>query len=167
MQTIWELTQNCITSTLSCDWAALDRDTAHRYPVIWCSHISVSPACHNWVTWLTTASQQLTLLPAVRNKALSQAPPPWRYNVMPWWRHIRNITSFWNLDLDTLSDVKTTGKYWVNFVVLTWRDQNNASYGPPHLHRGASGRTQSMFFLSVNRFRICQTWPRSYLGHLL
>ena len=40
---------------------------------------------------------------------------------MPWWRHIQNITRFRNIKLDTLRDVKTTGKYWLNFVFLTLR----------------------------------------------
>ena len=59
MQTIWELSHNCITSTFSRDCAA---DTAHRYPVIQCSKFSVSSACQNRVTWLATSAQQLTLL---------------------------------------------------------------------------------------------------------
>ena len=57
----------------------------------------------------------------VRNKTLCQAPPLWRHNAMPWWRHVQNITRFRNIKLDTLRDVKTTSKYWLNFVFLTLR----------------------------------------------
>ena len=95
-------------SILSRDWAALGRDTAHSKPVIQRSKFSVSPACHNQVTWLATSAQQLTLLAVARSKQLCQAPPPWRHNAMPWWRHLQNITGFRNLELDSLSDVKST-----------------------------------------------------------
>ena len=35
---------------------------------------------------------------------------------IPWWRHIQNISSFWNVELDTY--VKTTGRCWLKFVVF-------------------------------------------------
>ena len=82
------------------------------------SKFSVSPACHNQVTWLATSAQQLTLLAVARSKQLCQAPRPWRHNATPRRRHLQNIAGFRNLELDTLSDVKSTGKYWLNFVIL-------------------------------------------------
>ena len=39
------------------------------------------------------------------------------------WRHIHNISSNENPEFNTLRDVETTGKYWVNFVVLQSRDK--------------------------------------------
>ena len=41
------------------------------------------------------------LPPVIRNKALCQEAL-----LSPWWRHIQNIISFQNLELDTLSKVK-------------------------------------------------------------
>ena len=81
---------------LSRDWAAPDHDTALSYPVIRRSKFSVSPACHNRITWLATSAKQLTLLAVVRSKQLCQAPRPWRHNATPWRRHIQNITVFRN-----------------------------------------------------------------------
>ena len=115
---------NTCSIVLSRYWAAPDRDTAHSYPVIRRSKFSVSPACHNRVTWLATSAQQLTLLAVVRSKQLCQAPRPWRHNATPWRRHIQNIAGFRNSELDTLSDVKFTGKYLLNFGFLTSRDKN-------------------------------------------
>ena len=103
---------------LSRDWATVVCDKAHSYPVIRRSKFLVSPAYH---TWLATSAQYLMLLAVLRNKALCQAPSPWYYNTIPWWRHIWN--SFRNLELDTLIDVKTTGKDWLNFILLTSRDK--------------------------------------------
>ena len=109
---------------LSRDWAALDRDAAHSVPVIRRSKFSVSPACHNQVTWLATSAQQLTLLAVAKSKQLCQEPRPCRHYATPWRRHLQNITVFRNLELDTFRDVKSTGKYWLNFVFLTSRDTN-------------------------------------------
>ena len=112
--------------------------------MLWRSKFSVSPVYHNWVMWWATAAQQLTLLAVVRNRPLCQAPPPWRYTAVSRWRHIQNIKCLWNLVINTLSDVKTTGKYWLNFVVLTSRDKNKNCvvtwYGAPDLPRGVSSR---------------------------
>ena len=38
--------------------------------------------------------------------------------------HLQNFTGFRNLELDMLSDVKSTGEYWLIFVFLTSRDKN-------------------------------------------
>ena len=76
----------------------------------------------------SNSAEQLTLLPVVRNRPLCQAPPPWRHNAVPRWRHIQNITKFWNLAMDTLRDVKSTGKFWLNFAVLISRDKNKTVY---------------------------------------
>ena len=38
--------------------------------------------------------------------------------------HKLKMPGFWNLESNTLNDVKTTGKYWLNFVVLALRDEN-------------------------------------------
>ena len=84
------------------DWVALDR-TAHSYPMILCSKLFVSPTCQNQATWFIMSAQQLTLLAIVRNKPLSQAPPLWCHNALPWWRHIQNNASFRNLELNTLT----------------------------------------------------------------
>ena len=70
---------------------------------------------------------------------LWQAPPPWRQNAISWRRHIRNITSFRNFESETLSDVKSMDKYWLNFVFLTSQDKNKTVqlwYGPPDIPRG-------------------------------
>ena len=66
--------------------------------------------------------QQLTLLAVVRSKQLGPASRPWRHYATPWRRHLQNITDFRNLKLDTFSDVKSKGKYWLNFVFLTSRE---------------------------------------------
>ena len=104
---------------------------------------SKSPACHKRATCLATSAQQFTLLTIVRKKALCQAPPPWRHNAIPRLRHIQNTASFWNLELDTLSDIKTTGKYWLNFVfwhhgikinrVVSWYDPPDLTREPYHV----------------------------------
>ena len=107
------------------------------------SKFSVSPACQNRVTWLATSANLLALLAVVRIKPLCQAPLPWHHNAISWWHHIQNITSFRNLESDTLSNVINTGKYWLHFVVLTSRDKNKtvvAWYSPPDLPRGVRGR---------------------------
>ena len=90
--------------------------------MIRCSIFFVSPACHNRVTWLASSAQQLTLLAVVRKRSLWQAPPPWRHNTLPWWRHIQNSTSFRNLELDTLSDVKTQVQVIIDWILFTSRD---------------------------------------------
>ena len=74
--------------------------------------------------YLASSAQELQLLAVIRYKALCQAPPPWRHNAIPPCRHIYNITSFRNLELDTLGDVKTTSKYWLSFVFLVSWDKN-------------------------------------------
>ena len=76
------------------------------------SKFSVSPACHNQVTWLATAAQQLTLLAVARSKQLCQAPRPWHHNATSWQRHLQNITDFRNLELDTLTYHVTTQFYY-------------------------------------------------------
>ena len=53
--------------SLSRDWAALDHDSTLSQPVIRRSKWSVSPACHNRVTWLATSAQHLTSLAVVGN----------------------------------------------------------------------------------------------------
>ena len=98
--------------------------------MIWCSKFSVSPAGHNQVTWLAMSAQLLALLAVIRINPLCQAPPPWRHNAISWWRHIQNIMSFWNLEFDTLRDIKSMGKYWLNFVFLTSRDKNKTVVCP-------------------------------------
>ena len=70
------------------------------------------------IPWLATSAQHLMLLAFVRNKPLCQAPLLWCHNAIPSWRHIQNITGFWNYELDSLKDVKVMGKYWLNFVDL-------------------------------------------------
>ena len=83
--------------------------------------ISVSPACHNKVTWLATSVQ----LAVVRIKPLCQTPPPWHHNGKSWWRHIQNIKSFRNVESATSSDVKSMGIYWLNFFIfLISQDEN-------------------------------------------
>ena len=99
--------------------------------MIRCSKFSLSPACHNRVTWLATSAQQLMLLAVIRSKQLCPAPRSWRHNATPWWCHLQNITGFRNLELDTLSNVKSTGKYWLNFVFLTSRDNPGLTCGQP------------------------------------
>ena len=47
---------------------------------------------------------------AVTSQCYAMATPPSKHYGFP--------------DLDTLSDVKSTGKYWLNFVFLTSRDKN-------------------------------------------
>ena len=61
-----------------------------------------------------------------RNKVLCETPPMWYHNVISWWRHIQNIKSFQNLELDTLSNIKTTGRFWLSFVFFTSWDENTA-----------------------------------------
>ena len=63
------------------------------------------------------SARQLMLLAVFRNKPLCQAPPPWHHNAIIQWCHIQNITSFWDLKLDILNNIKIKGKYWLNFVV--------------------------------------------------
>ena len=68
----------------------------------------------------------MILLALVRNRVLCQVPRSWCHNAISWWRLIQNITSFRHFEWDTLSDVKITDKYWLNFVhvVLTSRDKD-------------------------------------------
>ena len=103
------------------------------------------------ITRFPQSAQSLTSLAVIRNKALSQAPPPWCHNFIPWWRHIQNITNFWNLELDTLCDVKTKGKYWLKMVFLTW-DKNKIASLRDMIHTTSPGVTaQSYYYL--------QKWP--------
>ena len=49
------------------------------------------------------------------------------------------MMSFWNLELDMLSYVKTTGKYWLNFVVLTPRYKNKTVLFHDTIHQTSLG----------------------------
>ena len=87
--------------------------------IFWSTHFLKPQLSH-----MAMSAQQLALLTVIRRKELYQAPPQWHDNAIPWWYCIQNIMSFWNLELDTSSDIKTMGKYWLNFVVLTSQDWN-------------------------------------------
>ena len=78
------------------------------------------------VEWksLAISAEELTLLLAVRNKALCQAPLLCCHNAMSLMVSYSKHYSFWNFMLNRLSNVKTTGKYWLNFIFFTSQDEN-------------------------------------------
>ena len=100
-----------------------------------CSPLWPTRLLDAWSCSFTHTLQQLTLLAVIRTKTLCQAQPPWRHNAIPWWHHIQNIASFWNLELDMLSKVKTMGKYWLNYVVLTSWDEYKTAYLHDMVHQ--------------------------------
>ena len=53
------------------------------------------------------------LLPVVRKKHCVRHHSCDVTILTPWCSYTQNITSFRNAELDTLSDFKTTGKYWI------------------------------------------------------
>ena len=87
---------NTVIPPIACPWSGVQIFRITRLP--------------QWVTWLATSAQRLTLLAVVRSKQLCPAPRPWRHYATPWWCHLRNITGFRNLVLAMLSDVKSSGK---------------------------------------------------------
>ena len=80
----------------------------------------------NWLRANDTNLRQLNKpsLVQIAKQKLCQPSPPWRHNVIPWWPYIQNITRFWNLELYTLSDVKTMGntdwivQYWHHLIII-------------------------------------------------
>ena len=114
-----------------------------KFPNDWTTETDVmdEPACHNRVTWLATSANLLALLAVIRIKLLCQAPLPWRHNAVSWWCHIQNIMSFQNLESDTLSDVKSTSRNWLNFVFLTSQDKNKTLYLHDTVHQTSFGES--------------------------
>ena len=130
------------------------------------SKFSVSPACHNQVTWLATSAQNLRLLAVAKSKQLCQAPRQWCHNATPWLRHLQNITGFRNLELDTLSDVKSTGKYSLNFVFLTSRYKHKTVQLRDTVHQLSLGRSGGLYHVTTQFYYYIYTneWPLLVFG---
>ena len=113
----YKITWKIITSKhFPHDWTALHRDAAHSLNVVRRSKCSVSPVCHNRVTWLATSAQQLMLLAVVGSKSLGQAPLPWcHYHIMAM-SHSK-LCEF--PKSDKFSNVTPKGEYWLHVVFFT------------------------------------------------
>ena len=75
------------------------------------SKLSISPACHNRVTWLAVSAQLLALRAVVRFKPLGQAPPLWHHNAISWnletdtWKARVNINWILYVTCNSPSDI--------------------------------------------------------------
>ena len=94
---------------MSSPWSGVRNFSYHRLPQS--SHVvsSISSAVD-----VASCRLEETIVPA------TTAVTSPCYTMVTW---PSNITDSRNLELDTLSDVKSMGKYWLNFGVLTSRDK--------------------------------------------
>ena len=86
--------------------------------MIWRSKFSVSPIFYNSHV-VNSVSSAVDVASCSEEEAIVSSN-----TTLPWRRHIQDNTTFRNLELDTLSNVKTTGKHSMNIVFLTSLDKN-------------------------------------------